>query len=51
MNKRIVITGLGILAPNGKGREEYVDAVKSTNSMISPELSITERLTTDLKKD
>lgn len=23
MNKRIVITGLGILAPNGKGREEY----------------------------
>lgn len=23
MNKRIVITGLGILAPNGKGRQEF----------------------------
>lgn len=28
MSKRIVITGLGILAPNGKGREEYWKAIR-----------------------
>ena len=26
--KRFVITGLGILAPNGKGKEEYWQAIK-----------------------
>lgn len=29
MNKRIVVTGLGVLAPNGKGREDYWAALRA----------------------
>ncbi len=29
MKKRIVITGLGIMAPNGKGRQEYWQALRA----------------------
>jgi len=37
------------ISEDGKGRGEFVDAFKSANQMSNPELSIAERLTTDLK--
>ena len=36
MNKRVVLTGVGILACNGKGKEEYWEALKNGRSGIKP---------------
>jgi len=36
MNKRIVITGLGVIAPNGIGKENFWDALKEGRSGIKP---------------
>ena len=36
MRKRIVITGLGILAPNGKGREDFWQAIRAGKTGYKP---------------
>jgi len=36
MSKRVVITGVGILASNGKGKEEFWQSLKSGTSGIKP---------------
>ena len=35
MNRRVVITGLGIVAPNGIGKDKYWEAIKSGKSGVS----------------
>lgn len=34
--KKIVITGIGVVAPNGIGKEKFWDALKNSNSGIKP---------------
>ena len=35
-NRKIVITGLGVIAPNGTGKEEFWQAMKEGSSGIKP---------------
>ena len=35
MNRRVVVTGLGVIAPNGVGKEEFWGAIKSGKSGIT----------------
>ena len=35
MNKRVVITGLGVIAPNGVGLENFTKSIKSGTSGIT----------------
>ena len=39
------------ISEKGLGRSEFVDAFKSANQMVSPDLSLSDRLFTDLKKE
>ena len=39
------------VSEKGLGRSEFVDAFKSSNQMVSPDLSLSDRLFTDLKKE
>ena len=41
---------LNISAGEGKGREEYVDALKSVNQSMNPELTMSEKMFTNLKE-
>lgn len=36
MNKRVVITGIGVLASNGSGKEAFWAALKSGKSGLRP---------------
>lgn len=40
MNRRVVVTGMGVLAPNGIGKKEFADAIFSGRSGISAIQSI-----------
>ena len=36
MKKRVVVTGMGVLAPNGNSRDEFIEALKASKLGIAP---------------